>query len=176
MGLPQSPGQPEKVFALNSDAAQLGEPVNALKMPVAKSMKDLGKLDHRLLLLAQETRLSWPHVATKLIKEGLITAKELKDHGGITNLQTRFRDISVEFGGRLSLDDDVDERTIIKSESITQQEEYLQVDIINGTAPPSVEDADNENGGIEVRSVSSAVEVEGNPGRVCQRHEKMPRI
>ena len=176
MGVTQSPGQPEKVATLNSDAAQLGEPVNVLKMPVAKSIEELGELDHRLLLLAQETRFSWPHVATKLIKEGLITSKELKDHGGITALQTRFRDISAELGGRRNLDDDFDERTTVKSESINQQEEYLQDDVINRTAPSSAEDADVEDGGIEVRSVSPTVEVEGNPGKVCQCYERMPRI
>lgn len=146
MGLPQPPGRSEKVASINSDAAQLGKPFNLFKMPVAKS-----------------------------IEEGLITGPELKDNGGITAPQTRLRDISAELGGQLNLDNDVSERSTIESEPINQQDEYLEDDVINRTAPPSAEVADDENGGIEFQSVSPAVGVEGNPGRLCQRYEGISR-
>lgn len=38
--------------------------------------------------------------------------------------------------------------------------------MVDRTTSPSAEDAENENGGIEIRSVSPAAEVEGNPGRL----------
>ena len=140
-------------------------------MPDVKNIGELGKLDHRLFLLAQKPRLSWPHLITKLIKEGLITDEELKDRGGITALQTRVRYISAEFGGQLTLNDNASERPTIKSESITQQAEYLEDDVINRTASLSADYAGKGNGDIEFRSVSPAVEVEGNSGRLCQRYE-----
>ena len=132
MGLPQPPGQPEKVATVSLDACH-GKPVN------------------------------------------VITGQELKEHGGITALPTRVRHISAERGRELTLDDDVSEKSIIKSEPITQQEEYLE-DAIGRTASPSAEDAELEDGGTEHPSVSPAVEGEANPGRFCQCYEGMPRI
>ena len=147
MGLPQSPRQSGKVASISSDAAQLGKPVSLSQMPVAKS-----------------------------IKEGLITGAQLKDHGNITAPHTRVRDISAELGGQLNLDNDVSERSTMKSEPINRQDEYLEHDVINRTAPPSAEVADSENGGMEFRSISPAGEVEGNPGTLCRRYEGLSRI
>ena len=64
---------------------------------------------------------------------------------------------------------DVGERPTMKSEPITQ-EEYLEDDVINRTASLAADDAENENGGLEFQSVSPAVEVEGNPGKLCSRY------
>ena len=76
----------------------------------------------------------------------------------------------------MTLDDNASERPTIKSEPITQQAEYLEDDVINRTASLSADDAGNGNGDIEFRSVSPAVEVEGNPGRLSAVRVDAPKV
>ena len=120
MGLSPPPEKSKKSILSNSDTIQPSVQRAGNKPfaePVATNVADLSKIDHRLFFLAQGSHASWPHVVTRLIKERLITGKELTDYGGIPSLKGRFAEITTKVEGQLNVEHDASDIPDAQSES-----------------------------------------------------------
>lgn len=156
MGLSPSLETSKKSVPSKPDATQPSVQIAGNKLfaeLVAKSVADLSEIDHRLFFVGQGSSVSWPHVVTKLIKEQLITAKELTDYGGIPFLKERFVQLSTKLGGQLDVDHDASDKADTQSESGHHRDQvenkYLEdLDMIQAAAPNS--------GNISIRDASPA--------------------
>lgn len=149
--------------------------------PVLKRVADLGKFDHRLFFLAQESHGSWPHVVTRLLKEQLTTRKELVSNGGIKWLKKHLEKIRGELEEQLDLDDDsIDNLDVQRGLQLSIEGDPQNTDAADDDAAlPSIESGDPVDEESELRSgqaTSPAHEMGGSPGtsgKCCMCHEPL---
>lgn len=174
MGLSTPVEKSKKSISSNSDTIQHSVQRAGNKLfaePVATCVADLSKFDHRLFFLAQGPHASWPHVVTKLIKEQLITGKELTDYGGIPSLKARFAEITTKVEEQLNVEHDASDIPDAQSESDdhrdhVENKHLKDLDVVKDAAlsagSTSIEDtsAESSNG----RAVSTVPEADSISG------------